>query len=399
MNKKISLGLCISLIIISVTATFAVTMVVSKQIYNGIIGNISQRSQTYDSLGEISELVNSYYYGSDEDRSRINASLVNGYVEGLGDSNSLYLNAADYVEYTAMLEGGVTGIGVETAYNYQKSSFVITHVYENSPAEKAGLKALDVITAINNNSVTMANYNILSEELYGSMLSAVKIEYERDGETKEVEPMRGFSIPSVSGRLESNVGYIKINGFYKNTASEFKETVEKLIEKGAESMIFDVRNTYSGTIEYAAQVIDVIVPAISDNIAVAKGKNGENKKIFTAENSSVTMPFVVLVNGSTSGPAELFACDLRDISQAQIVGTRTAGVGTMQELFALEDGGAVLLTVALIVPKGGEAAVYNEKGIEPTVEVTLNAGYSVNLALLTLEEDTQLSTALNMLAA
>lgn len=399
MNKKISLGLCISLIIISVTATFAVTMVVSKQIYNGIIGNISQRSQTYDSLGEISELVNSYYYGSDEDRSRINASLVNGYVEGLGDSNSLYLNAADYVEYTAMLEGGVTGIGVETAYNYQKSSFVITHVYENSPAEKAGLKALDVITAINNNSVTMANYNILSEELYGSMLSAVKIEYERDGETKEVEPMRGFSIPSVSGRLESNVGYIKINGFYKNTASEFKETVEKLIEKGAESMIFDVRNTYSGTIEYAAQVIDVIVPAISDNIAVAKGKNGENKKIFTAENSSVTMPFVVLVNGSTSGPAELFACDLRDISQAQIVGTRTAGVGTMQELFALEDGGAVLLTVALVVPKGGEAAVYNEKGIEPTVEVTLNAGYSVNLALLTLEEDTQLSTALNMLAA
>ena len=399
MNKKISLGLCISLIIISVTATFAVTMVVSKQIYNGIIGNISQRSQTYDSLGEISELVNSYYYGSDEDRSRINASLVNGYVEGLGDSNSLYLNAADYVEYTAMLEGGVTGIGVETAYNYQKSSFVITHVYENSPAEKAGLKALDVITAINNNSVTMANYNILSEELYGSMLSAVKIEYERDGETKEVEPMRGFSIPSVSGRLESNVGYIKISGFYKNTASEFKETVEKLIEKGAESMIFDVRNTYSGTIEYAAQVIDVIVPAISDNIAVAKGKNGENKKIFTAENSSVTMPFVVLVNGSTSGPAELFACDLRDISQAQIVGTRTAGVGTMQELFALEDGGAVLLTVALVVPKGGEAAVYNEKGIEPTVEVTLNAGYSVNLALLTLEEDTQLSTALNMLAA
>lgn len=399
MNKKISLGLCISLIIISVTATFAVTMVVSKQIYNGIIGNISQRSQTYDSLGEISELVNSYYYGSDEDRSRINASLVNGYVEGLGDSNSLYLNAADYVEYTAMLEGGVTGIGVETAYNYQKSSFVITHVYENSPAEKVGLKALDVITAINNNSVTMANYNILSEELYGSMLSAVKIEYERDGETKEVEPMRGFSIPSVSGRLESNVGYIKISGFYKNTASEFKETVEKLIEKGAESMIFDVRNTYSGTIEYAAQVIDVIVPAISDNIAVAKGKNGENKKIFTAENSSVTMPFVVLVNGSTSGPAELFACDLRDISQAQIVGTRTAGVGTMQELFALEDGGAVLLTVALVVPKGGEAAVYNEKGIEPTVEVTLNAGYSVNLALLTLEEDTQLSTALNMLAA
>lgn len=399
MNKKISLGLCISLIIISVTATFAVTMVVSKQIYNGIIGNISQRSQTYDSLEEISGLVNNFYYGSVEDRSRINASLVNGYVEGLGDSNSIYLNASDYAEYTAMLEGGLTGIGVETAYNYQKGSFVITHVYEGSPAEKAGLKALDVITAINNSAVTMTNYTQLSEQLYGTMLSAVQVEYERDGETKVVEPMRGFSIPSVSGRLESNVGYIKISGFYKNTASEFKETVEKQIEKGAESMIFDVRNTYSGTIEYAAQVIDVIVPAISDNIAVAKDRDGNIDKVFTAENSSVTMPFVVLVNGSTSGPAELFACDLRDISQAQIVGTKTAGVGTMQELFTLEDGGAVLLTVALVVPKAGEAAIYNGTGIIPTTEVSLNAGYAVNLSLLTVEEDNQLSTAINMLAA
>lgn len=399
MNKKISLGLCISLIIISITATFAVTMVVSKQIYNGIISGISSRSQTYDSLEEISGIINAYYYGSDEKSNKLNASLVNGYVESLGDPNSVYLNASDYAEYTAMLEGGLTGIGVETAYDYQKGSFIITHVYEGSPAEKAGLKSLDVITAIDNQTVTMGSYTQLSEKLYGSMLSAVQIEYMRDGETKVVEPMRGFSIPSVSGRLESNVGYIKINGFYKNTASEFKETAEKLIEQGAESMIFDVRNTYSGTIEYAAQVIDVIVPAIEGNIAVTRNKAGEIKKVFPAEYYSITMPFAILVNGATSGPAELFACDLRDISQAQIVGTRTAGVGTMQELFALEDGGAVLLTVALVEPKAGETAVYNGTGIEPTVEVNLTAGYGINLSLLTVEEDVQLSTALNMLAA
>ncbi|MBQ2846839.1 MAG: PDZ domain-containing protein [Clostridia bacterium] len=401
MNKKISLGLCISLIIISITATFAVTMVVSKQIYNGIIGNISQRSQTYESLEEISGIVNNYFYGTDVEQSRLNAALVNGYVEGLGDYNSAYLNASDYAEYTAVMEGGLTGIGVETAYDYQKGSFVITHVYEGSPAEKAGLKALDVITAVDNTAVTMANYSQMNAKLYGSMLSAVQVEYERDGETKTVEPMTGFSIPSVSGRLESNVGYIKINGFYKNTASEFKETAEKLIEQGAESMIFDVRNTYSGTIDFAAQVIDVIVPAISDNIAVAKGKDGNvyKNKVYTAENYSITMPFVVLVNSTTSGPAELFACDLRDISQAQIVGTKTAGIGTMQELFTLEDGGAVLLTVALVEPKGGAAAVYNGTGIMPTVEVTLNAGYTANLGLLTAEEDNQLSTALNMLAS
>ena len=401
MNKKISLGLCISLIIIAVAATFAATMVVSKQIFSNIISNISQRSQTYESVDEISKIISNYYYGSVDDQSRLNASLAEGYVNGLSEGSNIYLSSAEYSAYTAKLEGGVSGIGVETAYNYQTGQFVITYVYEGSPAEKAGLKAKDAITAIDNTAVTMSNYISMRDLLYGSRLSTVTVEYERNGETKVVEPMLGFSIPSVSSRLIGNVGYIKISGFYKNTAEEFKAAAEKLIEQGAESMIFDVRNTSDGSIDYAARTIDVIVPAISDNIAVAKDKNGNvyKKKIYTAENSSITMPFIVLINNYTSGPAELFACDLRDISQAQLVGTKTAGIGTMQELFPLEDGGAVLLTVALIEPRAGEAAVYDDVGIEPTVEVTLNSGDPLNIDLLAQDEDNQLSTAVNMLAA
>ena len=397
MNKKISIGLCLSLIIVSITATFAVTMVVSKQIYNGIISNISQRSQTYESVDEISKIISNYFYGTVEDRSYLNSALVEGYVNGLGDPNSVYLDAEEYAEYTDTLEGGITGVGVETAYDYGSGSFVITHVYEGSPAAKAGLKAHDVVTAIDNTTVTRGNYSALSEK----RLSSVKVEYERDGETKVVEPLLGFSIPSVVGNLSGNVGYVRITGFYKNTAAEFKEAVAKLREQGAESIIFDVRNTSKGSIDYAAQVIDVIVPAISDNIAVAKDKNGNvyKNKVYTAENSSVTMPFAVLINSYTAGPAELFACDLRDISQAQIIGTASAGVGTMQELFALEDGGAVLLTVALVEPRGGEQAVYDKVGITPTVEVTLATGDDSNLLLLTGEQDNQLSTAMNMLAA
>lgn len=401
MNKKVSLGLCISLIIISIAATFAITMAASKQIFSGIMNNISQRSQSYQSVEEISQIVSNYFYGSISNRNKLNAALTEGYVNGLDDANSMYLNASEYASYVATIDGGVTGVGVETAFDYQAGKFIITHVYEGSPAEKAGLKVQDVITAIDNTTVTMSNFDILRNSLYGSLLSSVSIEYERDGETKVAETMLGFSIPGVRSRAFGNVGYIKINGFYKNTASEFKAAIEKLIENGAESIVFDVRNVSGGTIDYAAQVIDIIVPAISDNIAVAKDKNGEvyKGKIYTAENSSVTMPFAVLINGGTSGPAELFACDMRDISQAHIIGTRTAGVGTMQELFALEDGGAVLLTVALVEPKGGEAAVYNKVGVEPTVEVTLNASSTSNIELLTQEQDNQLSTALNMMAS
>lgn len=400
MNKKISVGLCISLVIIFVTLTFAITMVASKRIFSEIMNNISQRSQAYQSVDEISQIVSNYFYGSVSDQNKLSAALTEGYVNGLGDSNSTYFNATEYASYTEMLESGVKGVGIETSYNYREGKFVITYVYEGSPAEKAGLQELDVITAVNNTTVTMSNFAQLQTSLYGNLLSSVSIEYERNGETKVAETMLGFAIPSVKSKAYGNVGYIKISGFYKNTAAEFKAAAEKLIENGAESLVFDVRDVSSGTIDYAAQVIDVIVPAISDNIAVARDKNGEiyKNKIYTAENSSISVPLAVLINGGTSGPAELFACDMRDISQAHIIGTTTAGNGTMQELFALEDGGAVLLTVAIIEPKGGAAAVYDKVGISPTVEVTLNAG-GYNTGAVDTEQDNQLSTALNMLAS
>ena len=259
---------------------------------------------------------------------------------------------------------------------------------------------LDIITAVADIPVDRINYSVLQESLYGDRLSAVKVEYERNNETKVVEPMLGFRIPSVSGRLENNVGYIKIRGFYKNTASEFKEEAEKLIELGAESMIVDVRDTSDGTIEYAAQVIDIIVPSIQGNIATLKDKKDGIKNSFAAEgHNKITMPFIVLINGRTSGPAELFACDLRDICQAELVGTTTAGNGTYQQTFPLEDGGAVLLTVAIVEPNKGESAVYNETGVSPTKEVSLASGDEVDIELLTFEQDNQFITAFNLLSS
>lgn len=236
MNKKISIGLCLSLIIVSITATFAVTMVVSKQIYNGIISNISQRSQTYESVDEISKIISNYFYGTVEDRSYLNSALVEGYVNGLGDPNSVYLDAEEYAEYTDTLEGGITGVGVETAYDYGSGSFVITHVYEGSPAAKAGLKAHDVVTAIDNTTVTRGNYSALSEKLYGSRLSSVKVEYERDGETKVVEPLLGFSIPSVVGNLSGNVGYVRITGFYKIPPPSSRRLSQSSVSRGRRAL-------------------------------------------------------------------------------------------------------------------------------------------------------------------
>lgn len=405
MNKRISMGLCVSLIIMAVTATFAITMVSSKQIYNTIINNLALRSQLSDTIDEIDKIVSNYFYGTVEDKSTlINSSLVEGYVNGLDDPGSRYLTAEEYDEYLSLINGGLAGIGIETYYDSAAGKLIISYVYDKSPAQSAGLKQNDIIVSVADVPVSRYNYEALRQELYGEMLSSVKIVYQRDGKESSAEPMLGFSIPSVTGSLIETTGYIRITGFYKTTAAALEEMVDALRDKGATSFVFDVRNTSEGTIDYAAQTIDAVVSTSSGNIAVARTKSGEiynknGEKKYVAGTSRVSEPVVVLANNKTSGPAELFACDLRDMRAAKIVGTTTAGVGTMQDVFTLEDGGAVLLTVAVIEPNKGESGIYDGVGVEPTESVSLSMGENADLYLLTREQDNQLAKALELLAA
>ncbi len=396
MNKKISFGLCLSLVIIAVASTFAITMVFSKQIYNSIISNISQRSQTYDSAEEINRLISNYFYGDlEEYNNSLGAALAKGYVSVLNDDSSYYMSASEYASYTDKLENGLIGIGIDTIYDYSRGDLVVSYVYEGSSAESEGLEAGDLITAVNNITVTRSNYQKLSAYFTGVRMSLVTIEYQRGDVTSEDTVMNTFNIPTVVYEEVNGIGYVRISGFYKNTENELKSALESLKNSGVENVVFDVRNTSEGTVEYAAKTIDVVVPNISGNIAVAKDKTGNVIETFSAEYSEFPFAYAVLVNSGTKGPAELFACDLRDIKQAQLIGTATAGVGTMQKIYNLDDGSAISLSVALVIPKNGETAVYDKIGVTPTLEVSSPVD-DYNIALVPHEEDTQLTAAINL---
>ncbi len=397
MKKKISLGLCLSLIIISIALTFSLTMVYSKQIYNSIISNISQRAQTYEGAEEINKIISNYYYGDlNEYNNNLSSALAEGYVNGLKDANSVYMTSDEYITWKDRLENGITGAGIETSYNFLTNQFVVSYVYDDSPAKRAGIESGDIITAVDNVAATRFNYKTLAKKFYGTKLQTVTVEYRREDFTKTEQILMGFTIPSVTGEIKGEVGYVRISRFYANTAQELEKVLAEMKEAGVTGVIFDLRNTQEGTIKYAANAIDVVVPNISGSIAVARDKNGKDKERFTAQSSHFSMKFVVLINSGTTGPAELFACNLRDISYAQLVGSTTAGVGTMQEVFTLNDGSAILLTVALIVPKNGEEAIYDKVGVAPTLEVTL-MGDDSDLLMIDEKDDNQLQAALNIL--
>lgn len=398
MNKKISLGLSIALIILSITATFAITMAASKSIYNKIINNLSLRTSASSAIEEISEIVSGYFYGTVDDRTAVITSAVaKGYVEGLGDPNSSYLSSEEYEAYTERLAGKLSGIGIETHFDSAQDKLLVAYVYEASPAQTAGLEKGDVIVEIDGTAVTRKNYAALTRSLYGGKLSSVEIRYLRDGEEDTVEPMLGFDLPTVTSKMTGTLAYVRVTAFYKDTPSEFAEQIKAMQESGATGIIIDLRGTGEGTIEYAAQTLDVLVPAPSgsQNLAATYDKDGNKKEVFTAESSSVNSSYVVLVNSATAGPAELFACDLRDISAAKVVGVTTKGIGTVQKAFPLNSGDAAILTVARIEPYIPDNA-YDGVGIEPEYPCELAQGEGANLYMLEQADDAQLTTAISL---
>lgn len=397
MNRKISLGLALALIFLAIAGSVAVTAAVTMRVYNSIIKDLPSRTSLYSTVSEIDDIVRNNYFGEIND-SLLNADLSEGYASGIGDRYSYYMTAAEYAVYLDEMQGQMVGVGANMYYDPTDAGLYVSAVSENSPAALAGLQKGDRIVSINEEAVTAYNYTELMENLTGDRLSSVTVTFSRDGASQTVNLVKGYTAQTVFTSLNGTVGYVQITAFYATTASQLEAAVETLSENGATSLIFDLRGCSAGTTEYAANTLDVLVPVASEGsgaLATAYSKDGSVRRTFTAAASSVSMSMMVLVNGETAGPAELFACDLRDYGMARLIGETTAGNGCLQEVFALSDGGAIILTTAEIHPYISES--YNQVGIVPDEEVVLSSEKAVRLPLLEQADDDQYQRAYSLL--
>ncbi len=397
MNRKISLGLALALIFLAIAGSVAATAAVTMRVYNSIIRDLPSRTSLYSTVSEIDDIVRNNYFGEIND-SLLNADLSEGYASGIGDRYSYYMTAAEYAVYLDEMQGQMVGVGANVFYDPTDAGLYVSAVSENSPAALAGLQKGDRIVSINEEAVTAYNYTELMENLTGDRLSSVTVTFSRDGASQTVNLVKGYTAQTVFTSLNGTVGYVQITAFYATTASQLEAAVETLSENGATGLIFDLRGCSAGTTEYAANTLDVLVPVASEGsgaLATAYSKDGSVRRTFTAAASSVSMSMMVLVNGETAGPAELFACDLRDYGMARLIGETTAGNGCLQEVFALSDGGAIILTTAEIHPYISES--YNQVGIVPDEEVVLSSEKAVRLPLLEQADDDQYQRAYSLL--
>ena len=398
MNKKVPLGVTIALIVVAITASIAITMEIAMHTYDNLIEDLPKREEMYSGLSELDDIVRKNYFGKIDDQ-LLNAKLSGGYIQGLGDDYSYYMTANEYVTYYNRIHGKMSGIGISAALNPDTGFISVAEVNAGSPAQNAGLRKGDQIIAIGDTEVTKDNYDTMVKNLEGDKLTSIDITYQRGGEKKTVNVMRGYSVKSVYHEIIGTTGYIRITSFYENTATQCQEALDALAKENIKSIVVDVRNTSEGMMEYAAKVIDLFVPLATEGnkaIALAVNKKGDTVETFTSDAKDYAGQICVLVNRNTQGPAELFACDLRDFDKAQLIGEIPKGNGKRQQVFNLSDGGAIVLTTASILPYKSES--FDGVGVAPDVEVALTQEQLEQLEILPHDQDAQLQKALEMLS-
>jgi len=394
LNKKISLGVAISLVAIGCAITFVLTWAVSLNVYNSKIGTSEKYEGMYAKLREIDAAVRTNFIG-DYSEENIENGVIDGYISGLGDKYASYMSDSVYYEIQQANNGVIHGAGFEVEDDGSGYLKIIA-VYNGSSADLNGLKSGDMITEIDGKSLLSMAPGTAKEKLSGEVGTRVALKLLRDGEEISVNLIRQqLDIESVTGEiLENNVAYIRISSFNAKTAEQFNTVVNEVINADTASLIIDLRQNSGGLVSALKPILDKFIS--SAVIATAEYADGSRKVIVeTGAETSITAKTAILVDEGTASAAELFAGALKDEYGAIIVGTQTVGKAVMQNTYEFSDGTALTISTAKIyLSKSGS---WDGTGIKP--DYTAERNVDILPEYLTHANDTQLQKAIEIMSA
>lgn len=400
MSKKISLGVAATIAIIAMAVTFSLTMVVSMKMFNTTVSSVKNKERQYNKLSEIDRFVRAgEYFTIDEDT--LNDRLAAGYMNGINDKYAVYYTAKEYSEKQSVEKGTLTGIGVAVVNDTSSGYARIIRLYDNSPAAEAGMQVGGFITAINDESTrNITSTARLTSKLLGEEGTTTTITYlTPDRQEQQLNLVHSnYKTPSIYTRqmVADTCGYIRIDSFTSGTASEFKAAVDELLQQGANSLVFDLRDNTGENLNAALVAADYCVP--SGEIAKQQDRDGNVTVLRMSDETEINVPIVCLVNGSTAGSAELFANALRKMAGATLVGTKTAGKGVvLSDAQSFSDGSAAYITVGLLLDN--EDQTWNEEGLRPDIDAALSVDEQNAYYDYTLDTDPQISKAVNAATA
>ena len=310
-----------------------------------------------------------YLYSDDVDEASLEEGLYAGYINALKDPYSVYYDEEETKSFKESTSGEYSGIGVVMSKNLNTNIITAVQVYEDSPAEQAGIRENDIIYKVDGQEVTDLEIAEVAGKVKGTEGTKVDITLIRDdtGEEETVTVTRGkVEAHTVSYEMkEDHTGYIRVTEFDSVTYDQFAQALTELEAQGMEGLIVDLRNNPGGNLLTTANMLDLLLP--EGLIVYTQDKNGEKSILSSDDEHQFTKPIAVLVNGNSASASEIFAGAIQDYGLGPIVGTTTYGKGIVQEVITLDDGSCIKLTTAEYYTPNGRNI--HKKGIEPDVEV------------------------------
>jgi carboxyl-terminal processing protease len=311
-------------------------------------------------------------YVDEPNLEKVRAGALRGLAYGL-DPYSSYLTAEQVKEFQANKTNEKVGIGAE--FSQVSSYLYVISVVKGSPADKAGLKSGDVIEYIENKATRDISLYDARQLLLGEPGTQIKLRVLRaNSRPQTLTVTRGaYQIPKVETKVEEGkIGVIKVYSLETGEAADIRSAVQGLMKQGVQKIALDLRNVSSGTINEAVEVANLFIK--DGTLAQVIGRDNKVLKTFTADPNKFIFDgkLTALIDLGTAGAAEVVASAILDRKRGEVVGEKSFGAGTEQQLFTLRGGDGLLLTTAKWASAAGNPFLNDERsnsGVKPSIEV------------------------------
>ncbi len=328
----------------------------------------------YNLLWDAVSTLNSKYIDKPVDQQKVLYGAIQGAVSSVGDPYTTFFEPQELKDFQTNLSGKFFGIGAEIG---QKNGVItIVAPIDGSPAQKAGLQAKDVVAAVNGQSTAEWSVDQAVAKIRGDKGTKVTLTIIRQGKDKP------FDVPIVRDEIKvksvkwdykdvngKKIAVVTLSQFGDDTKPLFDQAVNDILTKNVNGIVIDLRNNPGGYLQTAVDVAsNWLAPG---DLVVTEAKSEGDPTKYNAEGQAKLkgVKTVVLINGGSASAAEILSGALHDHQAAELIGEKSFGKGSVQELVSLKDGSALKITVAKWITPGGKNL--NHDGLEPDVKVTL----------------------------
>lgn len=293
-----------------------------------------------------------------------------GLVAAVGDKHTSYMDPEESEEFKKSLSGNIGGgIGAEIGLRNNKPTII--KPLNDSPAQKAGIKAGEVIMKVNGEEAADWGVDKVVDKIRGEIGTSVKLTLQNGQQIHEVSVVRqNITAPAVESKINGKIGILTVSRFNDDTVSAARKAAREFIDRGVTKVIVDLRNNPGGTVDSAQGLLGLW---LNDQVVLTERRGSETVKTLNSTGSPIleNMQTIVLINENSASASEITAGALRDYGKAKLVGKKSYGKGSVQVVLDLSSGSRLKVTEARwYTPKGKNI---DKEGIKPDVEVELTA--------------------------